>query len=389
MEDLNALWEKATPIKESEDLNALWEQATPIEAQPQEDIPWYESLGKGAIQGATLGFADELRAGLATKVFPAVGEFFGTESAKRYNEYFDSPDEYEHQRDIIREENKRAEEANPGSYLGGQIVGGAGALLPGAAAASTGVLPAMAYGARLGALSGAGYSEGDFFERPQDVALDMVTGGAIGSVIPGAAGLAGKVVGGTSNQIVKTIQQLADDYIPGSPSQKGSALLEAVDASSAPKMAEIVKKSGLSEDEVKKLASDWATKSGEFGPPKLPTTKQVVEDIGSTAWENVKGLATGKSQGAGLIGALVGNAPGVAGMVAGKTVVDAAPAIARLAQPAVKYGANLAAVTEKLLASPVRVALRGAPAPVIDNVLSQTDPEYREAKRKAQEEDNE
>lgn len=159
-----------------------------------------ESLGRGAIQGASLGFSDELLGGLAA----AGGTFFGD---------FNYGDNYRRVRDQNRAGNEAARAANPGTYLTGEI-GGSVAVPFGAARAAasaprmvqsaaraTGIVPEIAgaatfgqrvgQGARMGAgyggLYGLGNSEADLTQGEiGKAAMDAGKGAAIGTVLGGA-----------------------------------------------------------------------------------------------------------------------------------------------------------------------------------------------------------
>lgn len=152
-----------------------------------------ESLGRGALQGLTLGFSDELYGAGAGALDYLQGEGFN----------------YAKNRDEVRAANAKAQEANPGTYLMGEI--GAGIAMPfGAARAATrapsvvssfartaGLTPELSKaatfgqrvgtgartGATYGALYGAGTSEADTAEG---VAQDTALGGLGGALFGGA-----------------------------------------------------------------------------------------------------------------------------------------------------------------------------------------------------------
>lgn len=162
-------------------------------SQKQPDVSMLESLGRGALQGATFGFSDEMYGaghGLYDKLFGS-GDFGGT---------------YARERDAVREANTRAQEQNPGSYFAGEI-GGSIALPLGAAKlgvkgaqiakdasllARTG--QAAKTGAAMGGLYGLGVGEGDV-ENQALSTLGGAAGGAVfGSVIPGAIDAGGALL---------------------------------------------------------------------------------------------------------------------------------------------------------------------------------------------------
>ena len=143
-----------------------------------------ESLGRGALQGVSLGFSDELYgagAGAYDKLF-GEGDFSGT---------------YAKERDAVREANSRAREANPGTYFAGEIGGGValplGALRNGyktAQLANAGLKARSAAAAKTGFKYGAAYglgtAEGDVGDQALQTAGGAIGGGVTGGLLPGA-----------------------------------------------------------------------------------------------------------------------------------------------------------------------------------------------------------
>jgi len=164
-----------------------------VQTPVKPDVSRMESLGRGALQGVTFGFGDEIYGGLAGAADYVTGQGFN----------------YEQNRDAVRESNRKAQEANPGTYLVGEIAGGVAlpfgvagtaARAPGIvsnAARVAGLAPEIRQaatfgqrvgtGARMGAsyggLYGAGTSEGETW---QDVATDTLKGAGGGAVLGGA-----------------------------------------------------------------------------------------------------------------------------------------------------------------------------------------------------------
>ena len=145
--------------------------------------PKLESFLRGAAQGATLGFGDELTGAVEGAYHAATGpESLG--------------DAYRRSRDESRANNSVAEDANPKTYLGGQLGGGlAGAALTGGAS-EAGLIARLGQGALAGAASGAGASDADLTQGDVGgVARDAAIGGALGlggTAALGAAGAVGK-----------------------------------------------------------------------------------------------------------------------------------------------------------------------------------------------------
>ncbi len=134
---------------------------------PAPEVGQLESLGRGALQGATLGFSDEAIGGLEA----LWDKMSSDEKSKTFS------DLYKQHRDESRAANKRAEEANPKSYMGGQLGGGlATALVPG-----LGEMNIAKMGA-LGATQAIGDSNAD---NVADLAKDAAIGGVTGAAVQG------------------------------------------------------------------------------------------------------------------------------------------------------------------------------------------------------------
>jgi hypothetical protein len=148
-----------------------------------------ESLGRGVLQGATLGFADEIWAALKA----------GGVSGKTY----------EMERDRTRRENQAAQDANPGSYIAGEVGGGiASAFVPGLGVAKgAGAVGNAVKAAGLGAVSGVGSSEaGDLGGVAKDAAVGGIAGGVLGY---GAAKLVGGAPDRAAARVVDDITKKA------------------------------------------------------------------------------------------------------------------------------------------------------------------------------------
>ena len=157
--------------------------------QPSQNQPGQpgqlESFIRGTAQGATMGFADELTAGaeglLNPRGLPA-DQRFATPLAESRANY------------------AAAQQANPKTYMGGEIVGGlASAAIPVAGPAS--LAGKIGLGAAQGAAAGLGYSEDK--ASPEGI-KSALTGAAIGGAIPGVLGVAGKLLPGVKGSIVNS-----------------------------------------------------------------------------------------------------------------------------------------------------------------------------------------
>lgn len=205
-------FEDTLPIEETSSI-PRFEDTHPIEATSE--ISQLESGLRGAAQGASFSTADELTGAGQTALEAAKGNVPLTMD--------DIVEMYKKKRDESRTAYKAAEEANPATYIGGEIAGGAttSALIPGLGAgkllqAGSRGLGALALqgaktGATAGALVGLGQSEGTTpQEQLQDVAMGAGSGAIGGAVIP--AGIAGVKAGasGLKNLAKSTVERARD-----------------------------------------------------------------------------------------------------------------------------------------------------------------------------------
>lgn len=186
-----------TKAKRARALQLKMKMAAASEAGPggrmagESDQPlpaWYESAGRGALQGATMGFGDEI---------------YGAYKGLTDGDLTDLYDEKE--RDAVRANNQKSQEANPWSYGLGELGGGvATAIIPGAGALGTatkagmtgwkGYAAASAAGGAMGAINSTGLSEA---ENIRDLGKDALIGGAMGAGL----GAAGHGIGELANSI--------------------------------------------------------------------------------------------------------------------------------------------------------------------------------------------
>ncbi len=154
-------------IKVDEDVSTApggWKtRVVPVEEGPSEGV----SFGLGASEGATFGFGDEA-AGLANALGldPARGDFaenFAAQGVKYLTGKENPVDKYREARDFVRAKIEAAEQANPKTFMGGQLTGGtATALIPGVAPVrGAKLLQLMKMGALAGGAQGLGSSEAD------------------------------------------------------------------------------------------------------------------------------------------------------------------------------------------------------------------------------------
>lgn len=170
--------------------------ATALKSMRSQDSPEpvsrTESAWRGAAQGVTLGFSDELSglAGATIKTLLPIGgrEPFG--------------DLYELYRDSQRQQNDEARDENPGTFMAGEF--GGGMLVPGGGAVkgaqtinrvTPSVRPlgaATVSGGVTGGVAGAGYSDG---ETAEETVTDTAVGAGAGAVLGPAVGFVGQRVG--------------------------------------------------------------------------------------------------------------------------------------------------------------------------------------------------
>lgn len=169
------------------------------------DISKTESALRGAAQGATLGFADELAGAGETAGKTLLGDEQIEDIVKNYKKH----------RDESRKNFKLAEETNPKTYLAGNVGGGlATALVPGASA-----LTGIGGMALAGGVAGLGTSDSDLtnpsLQNIENAAIDTGKGAALGGVI----GLAGK---GISKYVGKEFGQgLKGNMLVGEEARRG------------------------------------------------------------------------------------------------------------------------------------------------------------------------
>ena len=169
-----------------------------------------QAMYRGAAQGVTLGFGDELSAASSGMGNMLTGGAIG------------SP--YQESLDGTRGRNRAAQEAFPGAYSGGEMAGGGlASLLPMGAAMKgmqgarlgTQMLAGGATGAGAAALGGFARGEGDTvmegFANRTDKALEpgpLIAGGGIGALAPLAATGIGRMVGNTAAPAGRAVSDL-------------------------------------------------------------------------------------------------------------------------------------------------------------------------------------
>jgi hypothetical protein len=195
-------------------------QAPPLEAshQPYQppEVAKTESAARGGLQGLSMGWGDEGAAGIA-----ALLPFTDREAA-----HGDTVgDRYRNAREFYRNRNAQAEQANPGTYLTGQIAGAVGSAV--AAGLPTAGAKGLAAAAGQGAAQGAGLSEREGFGLAGDTALGAGlglagygAGAALGAGAKRAATVAGtrlgaahgRALGQASEDVAEALNSLRGKY---------------------------------------------------------------------------------------------------------------------------------------------------------------------------------
>lgn len=152
-----------------------------------------EALGRGALQGVTVGLSDEVYGGHG---FGAVGQIDAIVEAMRQGATieeankagFDAKEARRAERlGEVRAANREAQEAHPGMYLTGEIVGSLPYLAVGGGAANTGrAVSTAGRGAALGGADAAlySYNTAEGGDRPEAAAKGAIVGSALGAATP-------------------------------------------------------------------------------------------------------------------------------------------------------------------------------------------------------------
>ena len=192
------------------------------EMESIEDPSRLEAIARGAGQGATMGFLDELIAG-----FKAGGVSPRQEQSQPVSESVEQLKEvskkYDEEVEKQREQEAKLREEFPWTMGASEIAGGVlPALLTGGGSAAAAVAKEAAkptlkqaakLGAQYGAVSGAGYSEGDTpQELLEDIAIGTATGAGAGVALP----IKGSQLAKGSKATVKGAKDIAGALIPES-----------------------------------------------------------------------------------------------------------------------------------------------------------------------------
>lgn len=184
--------------------------ARPVEtAAPAESsaLETYGDATRGALQGVTLNFGDEIQGAMGAGLQKLVNAL--PQSVKDRLDLVDADagDAYRYVRDADRAANKQAQQRSGKAYFGGEIAGGL--LIPGGGAAK-GLKGALALGAGMGAAGGLGASEAELTgDNPEYLR-------AVGDTAKGAAlGLAGGGIGHGLGLAAPAVARAIGNRLPG------------------------------------------------------------------------------------------------------------------------------------------------------------------------------
>lgn len=192
--------------------------APPTRAELGDGPGKIESMLRGAAQGVTFGFADEITGAVSSLL---------------------SDKSYQEARDASRANYDAAREANPGYFIGSEIAGGiATTVVPGAKLLNVGrgarlgnVAAKSAAGAGLYGLgaSDADLTEGEFGDAVKDAGAAAAIGGVAGPVLHKALPVAGKAVKAAGKGVAKGIRGVGDRMaISGAPDEKAAVQLREI-----------------------------------------------------------------------------------------------------------------------------------------------------------------
>ncbi len=180
------------------DLPGQMAEAAKFVAGLREPPGMAEAAGRGAVQGASLGFGDEIAAlvdygvSKVPLVRDAAGAIDKATGGSGAGLPIDDPTKtYQERRDSYRGANRAAEDAHPVAYGAGEIGGGlATSVVPGATAVrGAGAVRAGVTAAKIGAASAAGNSTADLTQGEiGQFATDVGTGTVVNGVVGAAAG---------------------------------------------------------------------------------------------------------------------------------------------------------------------------------------------------------
>jgi hypothetical protein len=281
IEQLQTAHSRARTPEEKDHIQVLINQTVP-EQTVENNLPSQgEALIRGAGQGASFGFLDELFGGMNLQVRGQAGLYEQGETPQQV---------YQQARDSQRTANQQSQMAHPGTYITGEILGGAAVPGLGAAkAAQTGATAVKGLGATgrmsltgagAGGVYGAGVSEAD---TAGGIALDTAKGvglGAVGGVVGAGIGKLLVLGGRSAGDLVKLIfastpKNVAEKMLGVQLRSMGFDTVEAVQA----ELSRLGPQATLAD-----LVPDLAEKVAQSGKPAAKIVK-------SALYERDRGMA--------------------------------------------------------------------------------------------------
>ncbi len=212
-----------------DDLDALLAEAkSGEEAKRQSDLGRDRAFGRGMLQGATMGFGDELAGALGAHGTVPVPKL----QAAQHPELFPNgtADEiYTRERDAQRRANATSETERPWYYRGGQVAGAllAAPLIPGLAAAKgAGIVGRLGINAANGLLQGgvfgagssdADLAKGQLLDFAKDTGIGLLFGGGLGL----GAGILGEGAQSLANRLGKRAAAFTQKAADAAETQEG------------------------------------------------------------------------------------------------------------------------------------------------------------------------
>lgn len=247
-----------------------------------------EAGARGLLQGATLGFSDELAAPIGAafvKGRELLPEVLGgiEDTGKSFSELT------EEGKGELRTRQKQLREVAPATTLateiiGGVATGGVGLAKTAALKGVAGFGAKVASGGALGAVSGAGFSEG---ENASAVLSDAVKGGLLGGA---TAGILSAAISVGSPLVKKTINRILSSKSPDKFSQAEQFIANKIADGTAPELADALAKAkaaGLS------IPLAGVSKSPSLGRTTAALAQNVkTEDIARKSIKNIENTLT-------------------------------------------------------------------------------------------------
>lgn len=215
-----------------------------------------ESAFQGAVEGASMGFADEL-----VGAYKAGKEAVQNPEKRGLNDLANS---YKKYRDEARAGFEAARQDNPLSYTGGEIAGSvATSFVPGMGWLNVGkgasTAAKLGTAAKAGALIGAGTSNADLTKgEVGDLAKDVVQGGATGALVQGALSGAGAVAEGIAERFKNLPENRAVKAVTG----QNISSLRQISGTTLKSAGDI----GAANDRIVKVGRDILDEPGVLGP---------------------------------------------------------------------------------------------------------------------------